>query len=47
MYIGPDVVGPLATALAAAAGVVLLFWRKTVGIIRSIGHAVGRLFGKR
>lgn len=47
MYIGPDVLLPLASALAAIAGVLLMFWHKTVGFFRKIFGAIGRLFGKR
>jgi hypothetical protein len=51
MYIGPDTLMPVASALAAIAGVVLMFWRRTVGIVRMGAQAVGRsmskLVGKR
>jgi len=35
MYVGPETLMPLASALAAVAGVLLLFWRKTVGVCRA------------
>ena len=35
MYLGPDVLMPLASALAAVAGVMLMFWRKITGAARS------------
>lgn len=35
MYIGPETLMPLASALAAIAGVLLLFWRRTVGAVRA------------
>ena len=38
-YIGPDVFLPITSALAAVAGVLLMFWQKIVGF-------VGRLFGR-
>ena len=38
-YIGPDVFLPITSALAAVAGVLLMFWQKIVGL-------VGRLFGR-
>jgi len=38
-YIGPDVFLPVTSALAAIAGVLLMFWQKVVAI-------VGRLFGR-
>ena len=34
MYIGPEVIMPLASALAAAAGVLLMFWRRVTGFVR-------------
>jgi hypothetical protein len=39
LYIGPDVFLPLTSALAAIAGVLLMFWHRVVGI-------VGRIFGR-
>jgi hypothetical protein len=51
MYIGPDTLMPVASALAAIAGVVLMFWRRTVGIVRmgaqAVGRGLSRLVGKR
>ena len=35
MYVGPETLMPLASALAAVVGVLLMFWRKTVGICRA------------
>jgi len=35
MYVGPETLMPLASALAAVAGVALMFWRKTVGACRA------------
>jgi hypothetical protein len=46
MYIGPDTLLPIASALTAIAGVVLMFWRRTVGIVRSGAEAVGRGFSR-
>lgn len=40
MYIGPDVFLPIASAFAAIAGVLLMFWQKVVGL-------VGRILGRR
>lgn len=34
MYIGPDTLMPVASALAAIAGVVLMFWRRLMGTVR-------------
>ena len=39
LYIGPDVFLPLTSALAAAVGVLLMFWQRVVGV-------VVRLFGR-
>jgi hypothetical protein len=39
LYIGPDVFLPLASALAAIGGLLMMFWQKVVGI-------VNRLFGR-
>lgn len=39
LYIGPDVFLPLTSALAAIAGVLLMFWQRVVGL-------VGRLLGR-
>ena len=46
MYIGPDTLMPVASALAAIAGVVLTFWRRTVGLARIGAQAVGRSFSR-
>jgi hypothetical protein len=34
MYIGPDVLMPVASAIAAVTGFVLMFWRRIVGSVR-------------
>ena len=50
MYIGPDTLMPVASALAAIAGVVLMFWRRMVGMVRMgvqiLAARVARLRGK-
>ena len=38
LYVGPDQVMPVASMLAAAAGFLLVFWSKLMGIIRKILH---------
>ena len=43
MYIGPDSLMPIASAFAAIAGFLLMFWRRVVGAFRMI---FGRLFSK-
>ena len=40
LYIGPDVFLPITSALAAIAGVLLMFWQRIVGF-------VGRLLGRK
>jgi len=48
MYVGPETLMPLASALAAVAGVALMFWRKTVGVCRAgygfLKRTVARIF---
>ena len=39
LYIGPDAFLPITSALAAIAGVLLMFWQRVVGF-------VGRIFGR-
>ena len=36
LYIGPDVFLPLTSALAAIAGVLLMFWHRIVGLVQRI-----------
>lgn len=43
MYIGPDVLMPIASVLAAIAGFVLMFWRRLVGMVRFL---VERISGR-
>jgi hypothetical protein len=35
LYVGPDLLLPLTSALAAIAGVLLMFWHRVVGIMRA------------
>jgi hypothetical protein len=46
MYIGPEVMMPLASALAAITGVLLMFWRRIVVVARSTAQVVGRTFSR-
>jgi len=46
MYIGPDAIMPLASALAAIGGVIMLFWRRFVGFTRLMFQRVARVFSK-
>ena len=47
MYIGPDAALPIASALAAVAGVAVMFWHRTVALVKGAGRAIARLFGKK
>ena len=47
MYLGPDVMMPLASAFAAVVGVFLLFGRRVMSGLRAIGGRITRLFGGR
>lgn len=38
MYIGPDALMPLASALAAIGGFLLMFWRRVVGAFKFIAE---------
>lgn len=40
LYVGPDVLLPLTSALAAIAGVALMFWQRVVGAARSVWRVV-------
>ena len=42
MYIGPDAAVPIASALAAIAGVAVMFWHKTVAAVKGFARFVGR-----
>jgi hypothetical protein len=46
MYIGPETMMPLASALAAVAGVLMMFWRRVVGFVRSAFTAFSRIFAR-
>jgi hypothetical protein len=45
LYIGPDVLMPVASAVAAIVGFLLMFWRRTVGFVKVVGRKVAGLFG--
>ncbi len=48
LYIGPDALMPLASALAAAFGVALMFWRRLLAATRLGARALMRhLAGRR
>ncbi|HSK18828.1 MAG TPA: hypothetical protein VK912_06790 [Longimicrobiales bacterium] len=46
MYIGPEVMMPLASILAAVTGFLLMFWRRFVGMARTTAQAVSRTFSR-
>jgi hypothetical protein len=47
LYVGPETVLPLASALAAIGGIIVMFWHKTVAVFRGTAQFVARLFGRR
>jgi hypothetical protein len=46
MYIGPETLMPLASALAAIAGVILMFWRRVTMFVRAQFRRVVRIFAR-
>jgi len=46
MYVGPETLMPLASVLAAIAGVAMLFWRKTVAATRAVFGQLTRAFSR-
>ncbi len=46
MYVGPETLMPLASALAVVAGVALMFWRKTVAVCKASFKFISRIFSK-
>jgi hypothetical protein len=42
LYIGPETMLPLASALAAIAGVLLMFWQRFVGLLRKLWRLLVR-----
>jgi hypothetical protein len=40
LYLGPEVVAPLLSVLAAIGGVLLMFWRRVVAMTRSLARLV-------
>lgn len=47
MYVGPETVLPLSSALAAIAGIAVMFWHRTVALVRGAGRFVARVVGRR
>lgn len=46
MYIGPETLMPVASAIAAIAGVIMMFWRRLVAFTRARFAALARIFAK-
>jgi len=46
MYIGPETIMPLASALAAVGGVLLMFWKKVTGFTRAVFRRITRIFAR-
>ena len=42
LYVGPDVLLPITSALAAIAGIALMFWQKLIGAVRAVWRMVIR-----
>jgi len=42
LYIGPETMLPLVSALAAIGGVLLMFWHRFVGVLRRLWRLVVR-----
>lgn len=42
LYIGPETILPLASALAAIGGVLLMFWQRFVGLVQKLWRLVFR-----
>ena len=47
LYIGPDVLMPVASAIAAVAGFLLMFWHRTVTFVRRVALAIRDIFRRR
>ena len=47
LYVGPDVLMPVASAVAAVVGFLLMFWRRVVNFFRATGQKVAGRLGKR
>ncbi|HEY0304810.1 MAG TPA: hypothetical protein VGC44_07545 [Longimicrobiales bacterium] len=46
IYIGPETLMPVASAIAAVAGVIMMFWRRLVAFTRARFAALVRIFAK-
>ena len=45
LYIGPETMLPLASAVAAIGGVLLMFWHRLVGLLRKLWRVIARKEG--
>lgn len=45
LYIGPETMLPLTSALAAIAGVLLMFWQRIVRLVRKVWRIIARKEG--
>jgi hypothetical protein len=45
LYIGPETMLPLASALAAIGGILLMFWQRFVGLVRKLWRLIVRREG--
>ena len=43
LYLGPETILPLTSFLAAVVGVLLIFWRYVVGVVKRSFHFFGRI----
>jgi hypothetical protein len=44
LYIGPDVLMPFASAVAAVLGFLLMFWKRVVAFFTRVIQRIGKLF---
>jgi hypothetical protein len=42
LYIGPETILPLASALAAIGGVLLMFWQRFIGLVQKLWRLIFR-----
>jgi hypothetical protein len=42
LYIGPETMLPLLSALAAIGGVLLMFWQRFVGLVKKLWRVIAR-----
>ena len=46
LYFGPELVAPVASVLAAVAGMVLMFWQRVKSFVRRAGMRARALIGR-